>query len=345
MRSGRRAALWGGVAVLVVLAAGPGIGTLLNLDTSILSEVLLTAIGAMGVNLLLGYTGLPIFGNAAFFGLGAYGAALSVKDFNAGFLLALLIGLVAGLVGGLVVAPFLLRRRGIYFGLLSIAFGQVFYFIAYRFSDVTGGEDGMAFPRPPLKLGVLNSSVNETLMYYVIYVLFVAAVVGFWLIVRSPFGQTLVAIKQNELRVRYLGLNTDRFIFVGIVVAAAYSGLAGALYGLLLRFAFPLLLDWHESGNFILMTLLGGAGTIFGPLIGAIIFVIGKDIISTITPAWEIVLGAFFIACVLGFPRGILGTIAVMVARRNAPDTESFDAGPPAPKDQSRVAATPESGA
>jgi len=345
MRSGRRTALWGGVAVLVVLAAGPAIGTLLHLDTSILSEVLLTAIGAMGVNLLLGYTGLPIFGNAAFFGLGAYGAALSVKDFNAGFLLALLIGLAAGLAGGLIVAPFLLRRRNIYFGLLSIAFGQVFYFIAYRFSDLTGGEDGMAFPRPPLKVGPLHSPVDETLMYYVVYALFVAAVVGFWLIVRSPFGQTLVAIKQNELRVRYLGLNADRFIFVGIVVAAAYAGVAGALYGLLLRFAFPLLMDWHESGNFILMTLLGGAGTIFGPLIGAIIFVIGKDIISTITPAWEIVLGAFFIACVLGFPRGILGTIADTIARRSAPDADSLDAGPPAPTDQGRVAVTPETGA
>ena len=321
--SARRNALAGGIAVLVVLGAGPAIGGLLHLDTSILSEVLLTAIAAMGVNLLLGYTGLPIFGNAAFFGLGAYGAALSVKDFHAGFVVALLVGVLAGLAGGLIVAPFLLRRRNIYFGLLSIAFGQVFYFIAYRFSDVTGGEDGMAFPRPRIELGPLQSTVNETLMYYVTYVLFVVAVVAFWLIVRSPFGQTLVAIKQNELRVRYLGLNTDRFIFVGIVVAAAYAGLAGALYGLLLRFAFPLLMDWHQSGDFILMTLLGGAGTVFGPLIGSIIFVIGKDIISTITPAWEIVLGAFFIACVLGFPRGILGTIADAIARRRG------DAGEP----------------
>jgi branched-chain amino acid transport system permease protein len=315
---GGRNALIGGIAVLVVLGAGPMLGDLLHIDISILAEVLLTAIGAMGVNLLLGYTGLPIFGNAAFFGLGAYGAALSIKDFHAGFLVALLVGLLAGLAGGLVVAPFLLRRRNIYFGLLSIAFGQVFYFIAYRFSDVTGGEDGMPFPRPRIDLGPLQATVSETLMYYVIYVLFVIAVITFWLIVRSPFGQTLVAIKQNELRVRYLGLNTDRFIFIGIVVAATYAGLAGALYGLLLRFAFPLLMDWHESGNFILMTLLGGAGTIFGPLVGAIIFVIGKDIISTITPAWEIVLGAFFIACVLGFPRGILGTISDAIAKRRA---------------------------
>jgi branched-chain amino acid transport system permease protein len=341
----RRGAVLGGAAVLVLLAFGPWISALTRVDITFLSEVLLTAIAAMGVNLLLGYTGLPIFGNAAFFGLGAYGAALSIKDGGAGFVLALVCGVAAALAGGLLVAPFLLRRRNIYFGLLSIAFGQVFYFIAYRFSNVTGGEDGMAFPRPPLRLGFINGQVSEEQMYYVTFILFVVAVVSFWLIVRSPFGQTLVAIRQNELRVRYLGLNTDRFIFVAIIVAAIFSGLGGALYGLLLRFAFPLLMDWHQSGDFILMTLLGGAGTIYGPLIGAIIFVIGKDIISTITPAWEIVLGAFFIACVLGFPRGILGTIADAIARRGGPAPDSTEPGPPGSTESGPIAITPEPGA
>jgi branched-chain amino acid transport system permease protein len=315
-----------GLAVLVVLAFGPWIGGVVHIDTSFLSEVLLTAIAAMGVNLLLGYTGLPIFGNAALFGLGAYGAGLSIKDFHAGFVVAILWGVAAALVGALIIAPFLLRRRNIYFGLLSLAFGQVFYFIAYRYSSVTGGEDGMSFARPPLALGPLHGTVKDISMYYVTYVLFVIAIVSFWLIVRSPFGKTLVAIKQNELRVRYLGLNADRFILVGILIAAVYAGLAGALYGLLLRFAFPLLLDWHQSGDFILMTMLGGAGTIFGPLVGAIIFVIGKDIISTITPAWEIFLGGFFIACVLGFPKGILGSIgdAIVRGRANAEPEEEL---------------------
>jgi branched-chain amino acid transport system permease protein len=316
--------IFAGLAVLVVLAFGPAIGGRMNIDTSFLAEVLLTAIAAMGVNLLLGYTGLPIFGNAALFGLGAYGAGLSIKNWHVGFLVSILLGIAAALVGALIIAPFLLRRRNIYFGLLSLAFGQVFYFIAYRYSDLTGGEDGMSFARPPLNLGPIHGTVSDTLMYYVTYALFVVATVAFWLIVRSPFGRTLVAIKQNELRVRYLGLNADRFILVGILIAAVYAGLAGALYGLLLRFAFPLLLDWHQSGNFILMTMLGGAGTIFGPLVGAIIFVIGKDVISTITPAWEIVLGAFFIACVLGFPKGILGSIGAALNRGRAEPEEEL---------------------
>jgi branched-chain amino acid transport system permease protein len=324
----RSTGILAGTAVLLAFAFGPAIGGAIHIDTSFLAEVLLTAIAAFGVNLLLGYTGLPIFGNAALFGLGAYGAGLSIKDLHAGFVAAILFGVGAALAGGLLIAPFLLRRRNIYFGLLSIAFGQVFYFIAYRYSDLTGGEDGMSFSRPSLALGPFHTPVDDTLMYYVTYVLFVAAVVSFWLIVRSPFGKTLVAIKQNELRVRYLGLNTDRFIFVGILLAAIYAGLAGSLYGLLLRFAFPLLLDWHQSGDFILMTMLGGAGTIFGPLVGAIIFVIGKDIISTITPAWEIVLGAFFIACVLGFPKGILGSIGDALARRAEPAEPAAPAAP-----------------
>lgn len=326
-----RAGLAGGAVAVVLLAFGPLLGHLLRIDTSFISEVLLTAIAAMGVNLLMGYTGLPIFGLAAFFGLGAYGAALWVKDANGGFFDAIAVGTLAGLVGALLVAPFLLRRRNIYFGLLSIAFGQVFYFIAYRYSDLTGGEDGMAFPRPPIKAGPLHAAVNETTMYYVTYALFVFATVAFSFIVRSPFGRTLIAIRQNELRVRYLGLNTDRFIFVAIIVAATYAGLAGALYGLLLRFAFPLLMDWHQSGDFVLMTLLGGAGTVLGPLVGAIIFVIGKDIISTITPAWQIVLGGFFIACVLGFPKGILGSIGAALAARRSPGEMPPEVAPAEP--------------
>jgi branched-chain amino acid transport system permease protein len=122
-----------GLAVLVVLAFGPWIGGIVHIDTSFLSEVLLTAIAAMGVNILLGYTGLPIFGNAALFGLGAYGAGLSIKNLHVGFVVAILLGIAAALVGALIIAPFLLRRRNIYFGLLSLAFGQVFYFIAYRY--------------------------------------------------------------------------------------------------------------------------------------------------------------------------------------------------------------------
>jgi branched-chain amino acid transport system permease protein len=319
-----RTELIASAATLALLAAAPWISPLAHLDVSIVSEVLVTAIAVMSVNLLLGYTGLPAFGNAAYFGLGAYGAALSVKYFNVHFIEAVVIGTVAALLGGLILAPFLLRRRGIYFGLLSIAFGQVFYFIAYRYTDVTGGEDGMNFPRPYAGLPSAHVTINELGFYYVALAVFVVALIVFRGVVRSPFGRTLIAIRQNEARVRYLGLNTDRFIFVALLISATMAGLSGALFGLLINFAYPLELDWHQSGYFVLSMILGGAGTVWGSLAGAFIYVIGKDIISTITPLWQIFLGALFVACVLGFPRGIVGSLQAL--RRGGSQTFGDDA-------------------
>jgi branched-chain amino acid transport system permease protein len=219
--------------------------------------------------------------------LGTYGAALSVTYLHVDLVTAILVGALAAVIGALILGPFLLRRRGIYFGLLSIAFGQVFYFIAYRYTDVTGGEDGMQFPRPPFGPGIAHVAINGLQFYYLALVVFLIAMIGFHVIVRSPFGRTLIAIRQNEARVRYLGLDTDRFIFVGLLISALMAGVSGAMFGLLINFAYPLELDWHQSGNFVLMMILGGAGTIWGSVVGALIYVIGKDIISTITPLWQ----------------------------------------------------------
>ena len=312
-------------AVVVIFCCfGPWLSPYAHVELSTVSEVFVTAIAVMSVNLLLGYTGLPAFGNAAYFGLGLYGVALSQKYLpQVDFVLAILIGMAAGLLGGMLLGPCLLRRRGIYFGLLSIAFGQVFYFIAYKFTDITGGEDGMQIVRPYAGLPSAHVVVSDFGFYYVSLALFVVALFAFRTIVRSPFGRTLIAIRQNEPRVRYLGLNTDRFIFVALLISATMAGLSGALFGLLIDFAAPLQLDWHESGNFVLAMILGGAGTVWGSLVGAFIYVVGKDVISTITPLWQIYLGALFVVCVLGFPRGILGTLQALL--RRAPQTFADD--------------------
>jgi branched-chain amino acid transport system permease protein len=312
----RRGQLIALIVIVVVLACAPWLGPLIHLDISIVSAALIYAIAAMSVNLLLGLTGLPAFGNAAYFGLGAYGVALSIKYWHVHFIEAVAIGTVSALLGALVLGPFLLRRRGIYFGLLSIAFGEIFYFIAYRFTDVTGGEDGMNVARPPLGIAGAQVTLDELHFYYLALAVFVAAILAFGVIANSPFGRTLVAIRQNEPRVRYLGLDSDRFIFVALLISATMAGLSGSLYALSINFAYPLMLDWHQSGYFVIMMILGGAGTIWGPLVGSTIYVIGQDIISTITPLWQIFLGALFVVCVLGFPRGILGSIAAFMKRR-----------------------------
>jgi len=140
----------------------------------------------------------------------------------------------------------------------------------------------------------------------------------FWYLVRSPFGRTLLAIKENETRARYLGLNTDRFIFVALMISATIEGLAGAAYGMSIMFAYPLMLDWHQSGDIVLMTILGGSGTVFGPFIGALIFVVGNDLLSSAIPWWQIPLGALFVVCVLGFPKGLLGTVLDAIRPRSA---------------------------
>ncbi|HUA09875.1 MAG TPA: branched-chain amino acid ABC transporter permease [Candidatus Acidoferrales bacterium] len=312
----KRGGLIATAILLVLLLFVPQIAPRIHLAISVCTEVLLFAMAAMAVNLLIGYTGVLPFGNAAFFGLGAYGAGLTIEYWHAGFLSSIGLGVLASLIGALAIGPFLLRRRGIYFALLMIAFGQVFYFIAYRFTDITGGEDGMNFSRPAVEW--LGWQLKDENFYYAMLAFFVVVGIVFYILVRSPFGRSLLAIKENETRARYLGLNTDRFIFIALLISAAIEGLAGACYGLSIMFAYPLMLDWHNSGNIVLMTILGGSGTILGPFLGALIFVIGNDILSTAVPWWQIPLGALFVVCVLGFPKGIVGTFLDLVERRRS---------------------------
>jgi len=306
-----RALMIAGSSLLAVLLLTlPLIMPLVKLDISLAVTVLLFALAAASVNLLVGYTRIMAFGNAAFFGLGAYGAALFVQYVMPNFWLAIAVGSIAGLVGALVLAPFLIRRRGIYFALLTIAFGQVFYFIAYRMTKVTGGEDGMTVTRPALRLGSLSLVSHETSFYYFVLVVFFLVMLGLWYVIHSPFGRTLVAIGQNEVRVRYLGLNSDGFIFRALVISGFIAGIAGSLYAMSIEFAYPLLLDWHQSGDFVMMVILGGSGTFWGPLLGSAIYAIGQNVLSTWTHAWQIIIGGLFVACVLLFPRGILGLTA-----------------------------------
>lgn len=314
----------------VFLIALPYTMPLVKLDISLGVTVLLFALAAAGVNLLVGYTRIMAFGHAAFFGLGAYGAALYIKYVGPNFLMALALGAVAGTMGALILAPFLIRRRGIYFALLTIAFGQVFYFIAYRMTNVTGGEDGMTVARPPLQIGPLHLPPGETYYYYFVLVAFALLMVGLRFVINSPFGRTLVAIGQNEMRVRYLGLNSDRFIFTALVISGFVAAVGGALYSMSIEFAYPFSLDWHQSGDFVMMVVLGGSGTFWGPLLGAGIYAIGQNVLSSFTNAWQIVIGALFVTCVLAFPRGILGLRARFGAPRYEPAEEEAGAQPAA---------------
>ncbi len=276
------------------------------------TQVLIFGLLAMGFNLLYGYTGLLSFGHAAYYGLGAYGAGIALAKLHVG---SLWVGLASGLLlaglGGAVIGFFCLRRRGIYFAMLTLAFAQLLYFMGFHLADWTGGDDGLrGIPQLTLGLGPWQYSIETTLgFYYFSYVLVGLAVAALKRILDSPFGAVLQAIRENSSRAVACGYNIDRVKHLSFVFSACFAGLAGSLDALRLTVVPIESLYWTTSGQVVMMTLLGGAGTFFGPFVGATTFLVLEERLSLITESWPIVIGAIFSAFVLFLPKGIWGTL------------------------------------
>ena len=290
------------------------------------------ALFAAAFNLLLGYTGMLSFGHAAFLGGSAYVAGQSMKVWGFTPEIGLLLGTASGALLGLVVGFFAIRRTGIYSTMITLALAQMLFFICLQM-PFTGGEDGLqGVPRGKL-FGVLDLQ-NDMAMYYVVFIVVVAA---FLLIVRtvhSPYGQVLKAIKENEPRAISLGYDTNRFKLLAFVLSAALSGLAGSLKTLVLGFATLSDVHWTASGHVVLMTLVGGLGTLSGPLVGSAVVVllenklgeIGSFLATLTSVEWfntlgesvTMVTGLIFVICVLAFRRGIMGEIIARLVRRKA---------------------------
>jgi branched-chain amino acid transport system permease protein len=271
----------------------------------------------MSVNFLLGYTGVLSFGHAAYFGLGAYGAGMTIRYLVPSTGVGLLVGMLVGTLAGAIIGPLIVRLRGVYFAMVTIAFGQVFYFIAFRWNNVTGGDDGLlGWTRMPLNFGFTTVDIlhNPRAFYYFILVIFAISVGVMAWILHSPFGRTLIAIRENERRARFLGIPVDRHIWMSWVISCCFVSVAGALYALLNNFVDPRALYWTQSGDFVIMAVLGGMRSFWGPLIGAAIFVLLQDYLSSQTQNWMSFVGLFFVLVVLFFPRGILGAIRRKVA-------------------------------
>jgi branched-chain amino acid transport system permease protein len=280
--------------------------------TELGTQVVVLGLAALGLNFLLGYTGVLSFGHAAYFGLGAYGAGLTIRYLLPSTGMGIIIGTLVGTIAGAIIGPLIIRLRGVYFAMVTIAFGQVFYFIAFRWSSVTGGDDGLTgWTRMPLHLGFTTIDIQKSpvAFYYLVLVMFAIAV-GFmaWLL-RSPFGRTLIAIRENERRARFLGIPIDQHIWLSWVVSCVVVSLAGALFALLNNFVDPRALYWTQSGDFVIMAVLGGMRSFWGPLIGAAIYVVLRDYLSSMTQNWMSFIGLFFVLVVLFFPRGVLGII------------------------------------
>jgi branched-chain amino acid transport system permease protein len=280
--------------------------------TAIAGRVLVMALAAMGLNMLLGYTGVLSFGHAAYFGLGAYGAGLTLKFVAASTPLAILAGTLLGGIAGTLFGLLLVRRRGVYFAMVTIAFGQVCFYIAYKWDDFTGGYDGLrGFVRAPLDFGLFKIDITGSGMLFYYFVLFVFGVaVGLMaLILRSPFGRTMLAIRENERRARFLGLPVEKHIWLSFSISCFFTALAGALYALLNNFADPLGLNYVMSGNIVMIAVMGGMRTFWGPLLGAVLFVMLQDYVSSMTTNWMFFVGTAFVLVVLLFPRGLMGLL------------------------------------
>ena len=297
-----------------------------------LMKALCFALFACAFNLLIGYTGLLSFGHAAFLGGGGYMAGHAIKLWGFPTELGLLMGMFAGAVLGFVVGSLAIRRQGIYFAMITLALSQMLYFCCLQ-APFTGGEDGLqAVPRGTL-LGTISLADDLTL-YYVVFAIFIA---GFWMIhrtIHSPFGQVLKAIRENEPRAISLGYDVDRYKLLAFVISTALAGLAGATKTVMLGFETLTDVHWHMSGEVVLMTLLGGMGTVLGPVVGAftvkaledklgdfgdfLALSTGIEWFKTIGESVTIVTGLIFVICVLAFRRGIVGELAALLKKKGS---------------------------
>jgi len=293
------------------------VAPMLGLYPVFVMKLLCFAIFASAFNLLLGFTGLLSFGHAAFFGSAAYITGYLIKSQN----FTPELGMAAGMVGagliGLVVGLVAIRRQGIYFAMITMAIAQMVYFVCLQ-APFTGGEDGLqGVPRGAL-FGVLSLQ-SDTAMYYLVVAIFVACFLAISRIVHSPFGQVLKMIRENEPRAISLGYQVDRYKLLAFVLSAALAGLAGSLKTLIMGFATLSDVHWTMSGEVILMTLLGGVGTFFGPVMGAGIVIALQDTLADKVGSWvNVIIGVIFVLCVLAFRKGVVGELHAYLERRRA---------------------------
>ncbi|MBC7469382.1 MAG: branched-chain amino acid ABC transporter permease [Ramlibacter sp.] len=301
------------VALLALALVAPLIG----LYPVFVMKLLCFALFACAFNLLLGFTGLLSFGHAAFFGTGAYVAGWFIKSQGWTPEVALIAaGIGAGLLG-LLFGVVAIRRQGIYFAMITLAMAQMVYFICLQ-APFTGGEDGLqGVPRGKL-FGLLSLEPDLTL-YYLIVAIFLACFLAISRIVTSPFGQVLKMIRENEPRAISLGYEVDRYKLLAFVLSSALAGLAGGLKTLVMGFATLSDVHWSMSGEVILMSLLGGVGTFFGPVVGAGVVISLQDLLADKVGAWvTVIIGVIFVVCVLAFRKGVVGELQAWFERRRA---------------------------
>ncbi len=300
---------WGAFcAVIALLIVAPLV--LPEFWRRFLTEILIWGLLAMSSDILIGYTGIVSFGHSAFFGLGMYGAAAALIAVRPpSLLLAILCGLIAAAAVGAFVAYFATRLRDIYFAITTLIFSQIFYTAIFTWTDVTGGENGLTFRRPPLAIpGLFSVPFTSTTLHWFV----LAVVAGSYLVLRritqAPFGMVLQSIRENEARTRAIGYPVERYKIVAVMISGLFAGLAGVLYAVQNQFAAPDFVFFLVSGEVVIFNVIGGIGTLVGPIVGAAFFLLLREGLSRfLTEYYLIPVGLIFIAMVIFMPQGLLG--------------------------------------
>ncbi len=309
MRSRPAVTYWAGFAlILTLLIVAPLV--LPEFWRRFVTEILIWGLLAMSSDLLIGYTGMVSFGHSAFFGLGMYGAAAALISTKPPSLwLAIPYGLVAAAAVAAFVAYFSTRLRDIYFAITTLIFSQIFYVVIFTWTELTGGENGLTFSRPPLGIPGLFSVpfTSETLHWFVLAVVTLSYLV-LRRITQSPFGMVLQSIRENEARTRAIGYPVERYKIVAVMLSGLFAGLAGVLYAIQNRFAAPDFVFFVVSGEVVIFNVIGGIGTLVGPIVGAAFFLLLREGLSRfLTEYYLIPVGLIFVAMVIFMPQGLLG--------------------------------------
>ncbi len=334
--------------LILLLLLLPHLITQVRATVTLATEILIFILLGLGFNVLLGYTGLVSFGHGAYFGLAAYAGSLVQIHLTGGVGLPILAGLLFGTGTGAVIGFLIMRKRGVYFALLTLAFTQMFFFIVYRWTAVTGGESGLGgVQRPAVRIpgvGLLNLG-NAVVYYHFVLVVVLVGAYLIWRIVHSPFGRVLEAIRENEQRAIFVGYNTKAYKFTAFVISCAATSLAGILYALLIRFVYPETVHVNFSGEILAMTVVGGMRHFLGPAVGAGFFIFFRDFLSAYTENWLVVFGALFMLFILLSPEGICGLAERIAEWLGLGRGANYPAVPPRPAANPAPAGGPLGGA
>ena len=299
------------LVVLVFLVSAPWVLPAIGFDywLDILAEIIIWSLFAASVNLLFGYVGLLSFGQALFFGMGMFGVAIGIAKLGLGFWPALGFGMTIAIGTAAVAGALAVRLTWHYFAIITVVFSLIFYFIALSAKPLTGGDDGTSFSMPAmLETGGFELSLtDQTVQYFFILAVAAAAYFLKYLIVKSPFGMALMAVRENDIRASLIGLNVYFLRWIAFVIAGGFAGLAGCLFALFGRYASATYMFYHVSGEGVVWTIIGGAGTLFGPAVGTALLIVTREELSNMWEHYPILVGLVVILTVIFAPKGLMG--------------------------------------